>query len=231
MRRLRLHAWVCLAVGLGAGLVVGAARSAWGPAYRDSTARTLSQDLFERGITAPPQANFRVSGLVVHPPEPDGVCWVTGTYTERREKGVREGPFKFRATRPYAPRLAVSSDQPGGLTVSRYLDELAARVPQAELGYRYAWWERPDAALVLWAAAGLVVGVACAFSRGRVRGVEVDPVAEIRPSLPPQVAAKQQSPEPVEPPLSGPPKKGFGGEFYPTEVHAAATCASPSTAD
>jgi hypothetical protein len=216
MRRLRWHAWVCLAAGLASGALVGAVRSAWGPAYRDSTARTLSQDLFERGITAPPQASFRVRALVVHPPEPDGVCWVTGTYSERGARGTREGPFKFRATRPYVPRLAVSSVEPGGLTVASYLNELAVRVPQAGLGYRYAWWEQPRAAMVLWASAGLLVGAGYAFLH-RGGGSMVEPAVDTRPSCEAGNVVKEPCAEPVAPQPA--PRKSFGGEFYPTEVH------------
>jgi hypothetical protein len=214
-RRLRHVAWAYVTAGVCVGALVGSVRSAWGPAYRDSTARTLSQDLFERGITAAPQASFRVRGLVVHPPEQDGVRWVTGTYAERGAKGVREGPFKFRSTRPYVPRLAVASSEAGGLTISRYLDELAARVPQAELSYRFAWWERPGAAVILWGATGLMVGVACAFLR---RGVP-EPVAELHSPLP-TYGAGELLPDYAEPTIPADPKKAFGGEFYPTEVHA-----------
>jgi hypothetical protein len=217
MRRLRWHAWVCLAVGLASGALVGAVRSAWGPAYRDSTARTLSQDLFERGITAPPQANFRVSGLVVHPPEPDGVCWVTGTYSERGARGTREGPFKFRATRPYVPRLAVSSAEPGGLTVASYLNELAVRVPQAGLGYRYAWWERPGGAVALWTSTGALVGAVVGFLRRR-NGAFVERCAEAGPAIASCDPAPEPCPEPVVAPQLAP-RKAFGGEFYPTEIH------------
>jgi hypothetical protein len=220
MRRLGRHAWAYVAAGLAAGALVGAVRSAWGPAYRDSTARTLSQELFERGITAPPGAGFRVRGVVVHPPEPDGVCWVTGTYAERGARGLREGPFKFRATRPYVPRLAVASTEAGGLTVARYLDELAARVPQAELHYRFAWWERPGAAIVLWAAVGMVVGVARALIRRTARGADPGHAAEAGTAVPSYGASGPQPPDAIAPPIPVHPKKAFGGEFYPTEVHA-----------
>jgi hypothetical protein len=182
MLQTRLPTSLWLTLGLLIGGLAGGARSASGPAYRYSTARTLAQDLFERGITAGPQASFRLTDLVVHSPEDDGVYWVTGTYHESGGiRGPHVGPFKFRAPTPYPATRAVSVSGP--LTVRTYLDALAPRVPQADLRYRYAWDELPAPGVALWAAYGLAAGACLAAVSRLVQGPR--PVREKTAALPP----------------------------------------------
>jgi hypothetical protein len=153
MKLRNFRQWHWLAIGLLTGLLFGGVRVAFGPAYLDSPARTLSQPLFERGITAPPGAAFRVGDLVVHPPDARGVYWITGTYRESAGRDeVSTGAFRFRATTPYQPRLAVDIPNPQTFTVAQYLDQLARRIPQAQISYREAWYEQPRLALTAWTA-------------------------------------------------------------------------------
>jgi hypothetical protein len=256
MRQTRLPTSLWLTLGLLIGGLAGGVRSASGPAYRYSTARTLSQDLFERGITAGPQASFRLTGLVVHPPEDDGVYWITGTCHESGgARGPHVGPFKFRAPTPYPATRAVSASGP--LTVRAYLDALAPRVPQADLRYHYAWDERPAPGVALWAAYGVAAGACLAavsrFVHGprpvREKAVSLRPAPAATPApsealgiesiavrseaeempqaMPRTPVAPASSPGPLTcvsvstPELSPAPPRHYGGEFYPTEAHAA----------
>src|SRR4051812_14498922 len=255
MLQTRLPTSLWLTLGLLIGGLAGGVRSASGPAYRYSTARTLSQDLFERGITAGPQASFRLTDLVVHPPEDDGVNWVTGTCHESGGiRGPHVGPFKFRAPTPYPATRAVSVSGP--LTVRTYLDALALRVPQADLRYRYAWDERPAPGAALGAAYGPAAGACRAAVSRLIRGprpvreksvalraqpqavpapqqavhIESMPVPsaaeEVPPAMPTAPVAPASSPRPLTsesvptPDCSPSPPRHYGGEFYPTEVHA-----------
>jgi hypothetical protein len=153
MRLQGVRQWQWLVAGALCGLLVGDARAAWGPAYRDEVSRTISQAQFERGVCSPRGAPLHLNGLVVHPPDEAGARWVTGTLHERSAEGERIEPFKFRAPTPFRPKVALGSD----LTVDEYLSQIAARIPQAELRFRYAWEEAPGATVGLWAAIGAVV--------------------------------------------------------------------------
>jgi hypothetical protein len=156
LRNLGRRRWIV--IGLVVGSLVGVCNWASGPGYRDDNSRTLSQSLFERGLTAPPGAAFRLSNLTIHPPEAEGVYWVTGTYYESAGRDeVHSGRFKFRAATPYEPRLAVDVADPDTFTVVQYLDELAPRIPQAHISYRYSWYEKPGPILTAWVAGAMLL--------------------------------------------------------------------------
>lgn len=224
--QLRWSYWVL--IGLVVGTLLGGIRVVLGPAYLDSTARTLSQPQFARGITATPAANFSVSDLIVHPPDASGTYWVTGQY---RERGPREitADFKFRAPTPYEPRLAINSPNPSGLTVSEYLDEISRHVPQANSRYRYVWYETRRATMLIWVCAGLIVigGVWPLVQRlitgDRAEADPTEPVLDQTAATDLLQPAPQLDAAPLEP-ISLPPARGdekqYGGEFYPTEAHA-----------
>ncbi|MDB5333043.1 MAG: hypothetical protein JWP03_4194 [Phycisphaerales bacterium] len=147
-----------IVIGLVMGSLVGVCNWASGPGYRDDNSRTLSQPLFERGLTAPPGAAFRLGDLTIHPPEAGGVYWVTGTYYESVGRDeVHSGRFKFRAATPYEPRLAVDVADPDTFTVVQYLDELAPRIPQAHIRYHYAWSEKTGLTLTAWVAGAMLL--------------------------------------------------------------------------
>jgi hypothetical protein len=222
--QLRWPYWVL--IGLAVGALLGGIGVLIGPAYLDSTARTLSQPQFERAITATPAASFSVSDLVIHPPDASGVYWVTGRY---RERGPREitADFKFRAPTPYEPRLAISSHNPSSLTVSEYLDEISRRVPQANSSYRYAWYETPRATMLIWVCAGLIV-IGCLWpvaqrltagdqmNAGPIESLPEETVAVDMPE-----PTRQLDTAPLEPAPDIPEdEKQYRGEFYPTQVHA-----------
>lgn len=215
-------------IGLAVGGLLGGIRVLLGPAYLDSTARTLSQPQFERAITATPAASFSVSDLVIHPPDPSGAYWVTGRY---RERGSREiaADFKFRAPTPYEPRLAISSHNPSGLTVTEYLDEIGRHVLQANSSYRYAWYETPGATMLMRVFSGLIVigGLWPLVQRlvtgDRAEADPTEPVLDQTAAMDWLQPAPQLDAAPLEP-ISLPPARGdekqYGGEFYPTEAHA-----------
>lgn len=224
--QLRWHLWVL--IGLAVGAVMGGIRVLVGPAYLDSTARTLSQPQFERAITATPAASFVVSNLVVHPPDASGAFWVTGRYRERAARDVASD-FKFRAPMPYEPRLAIDSHNPAGLSITEYLDEISRHVPQANASYRYAWYETQRATMLIWLCSGLIVigGFGPLIQRLivgiRADGDPIEPPLEetaaagMAQAAPPLDAAAL---EPMPPPAAQDEEKQYGGEFYPTQVHA-----------
>ncbi|MDB5174718.1 MAG: hypothetical protein JWN51_3491 [Phycisphaerales bacterium] len=193
LRNLRRRHW--LAIGLLTGLLLGGVRVAIGPAYLDSPARTLSQPLFERGLTAPPGAAFHLGDMVVHPPDPNGVYWITGTYRETSGRDeVSTGEFKFRAATPYQPRMAVDVPDPQTFTIIQYLDQLAPRIPQARISYRNAWYERPRLAMTAWTAgATFLIGVLWPLMLRRWAG----PVPIPEPAA--MVVATPSSPAPTAP--------------------------------
>ena len=209
-----------MAVGLAVGSLIGAVRVLIGPAYLDSTARTLSQPQFERAITATPAASFSVSDLVIHPPDAGGAYWVTGRYRERGRRDVR-ADFKFRASTPYQPSLAIDSTDLSRLTIAQYLDELARHIPNANCRYRYAWYERPGAAMLLWISiATALIGVVWPTLLRRAAGAPTthEPLPEVvfETTAPPAAAPLEMVPP--QPPVAV--EKQYGGEFYPTQVHA-----------
>ncbi|HWE96102.1 MAG TPA: hypothetical protein VG269_19215 [Tepidisphaeraceae bacterium] len=156
LRNFGRRRWIM--IGLVVGSLVGVCNWASSPGYRDDNSRTLSQPLFERGLTAPPGAAFRLSDLTIHPPDAGGVYWITGTYYESAGRDeVHSGRFKFRAATPYEPRLAVDVADLDTFTVVQYLDELAPRIPQAHISYRYPWYEKPGAVLTAWVAGAMLL--------------------------------------------------------------------------
>jgi hypothetical protein len=157
LRNLRQWQWIL--IGAAIGLSIGAVRVVCGPGHLQSTARTLSQPIFERAITASPRGSFRLSDLVIHPPDATGAYWVTGNYRETGAGAVTQSPFKFRAATPYHPQLAVDIPDPESFTVAAYLDQIAARIPDAQLRYSYAWHEQPLPAILAWfLGATLLIG-------------------------------------------------------------------------
>jgi hypothetical protein len=213
-----------LLIGLAVGALLGGIRVLIGPAYLDSTARTLSQPQFERAITATPAASFSVSDLVLHPPDATGAYWVTGRYRQGGQRDIT-ADFKFRASTPYQPSVAIDSTDLSRLTIAQYLDELTRHIPQANSRYHYAWYEAPGAAMLLWmCGATLLIGGAwpIAFRRfsGNSSAAEPLPKTSCEPEIPQgRLPLDVAPPEPVQAP---PPQveKHYGGEFYPTQVHA-----------
>lgn len=181
--------WQWMAVGALCGLLVGGVRTAWGPSYRDEVSRTIPQDQFERGVCSPPTAPLHLNGLVVHPPDETGARWVTGTLYERSGGTERIEAFKFRAPTPFEPKVAMGSS---ALTVYDYLSQIDARIPQAQLRFRYAWEEAPGALVWLWTAVGAIaIGIIWPLALRRLAG---PPAAGIDYALLTGPAADQSKP-------------------------------------
>ncbi len=154
--------WHWVAIGLMAGLVLSGMRIFFGPAYRDSTARTLSQEQFESALLRP-ALSMQVRNMVLHPPDKAGNCWVTGDFSEIKSyagpggdnEGPRTpmqitGPFKYKAAANYKPRLWLQGMPRGQTALRAYLDAITARMPGKTVSYRYAWWEHNSAVLAIW---------------------------------------------------------------------------------
>ena len=213
------------------GLCVGSVRVWQGPTYMNSTARTLSQPLFEAGVISTPGSVFHLTDILVHPVDGNNTYWITGRYHESSELPEgRNEDFKFPAPTPYVPRLAMDIPDKSTFTVRSYLDQLSARVPGARLTYRYAWYEQPLCQILLAAVIGMVFGVTGLPTAVRVLlpGLlcEEETDREIIES-----ESSDQSIAPVATPaevavapevgIASPAvNKHYGGEFYPTEVHS-----------
>jgi hypothetical protein len=212
-----LNRWQWALIGLLAGLALGGSRVAWGPAYRDSAARTLTQQLFEQAVLGRPGewgSRLTLTDLVAHPADQWGDQWVTGRFCEESDvrdssgKFVRtrmRGDFKYRATIPYHPLLqgnAVPAAYPS------VRDFLRAAGPNSQRPDKcaYAWQEHTWSALGLWTAGavllvggiwptvlGLVTGAGWGRQPREKPAIDLSRVAPTRsqPPTPPRVAEDQ----------------------------------------
>jgi len=162
MNLLSLKWWHWIAIGLVIGLILGSVQCLWGPAYEDSTARTLSQSLFEDAILGKSDewSQLAIKDLMVHPPDKHGNQWVTGRFVEDRHvvhppaHYLRlEGAFKYPAQLPYRPKQPTTIS--GYARVEDFLD--AARKQGYAIDYRRAWYEQPWATIGIWATGCLVI--------------------------------------------------------------------------
>jgi hypothetical protein len=163
MDLLSLKHWHWVLIGLLVGLALGGAQTFWGPAYRDSTARTLSQDLFEAALLGRSEeySKLALSDLLVHPPDNQGHQWVTGRFVEDRfvvhpptHYLHMEGTFKYPAALPYQPKRSLSNIS-GGPSVREFLDTVARQ--RSGFDYRYAWYEQKNAVLASWTAGCVII--------------------------------------------------------------------------
>ena len=157
-------------------------------------------------------------------------------------------PFKYGAKAPYEPGYALREDKGltgppaydaalaelkkelGGKksfpTVIDYLKAVQA-MPNANVQYRTAWWERPGAMWSLPPAAGfLFIGVAWPMTLSLMQNFGVakrpqvkakpKPVAPLEPMRIPQTTGVSFKPDtPAPPPPVPTDSKAYGGEFYP----------------
>lgn len=187
MRMENLNRWQWLLLGLCVGMAAGALRVLGSGDYDADITRTLSQPFFEAyvlrhttpyeyGMDPDPVPEVEVSDLVVHPPVgSDRIDWVTGVVRIKyggqldmtdpnspHKLLLLTEPFRFSITVPYeasSVRTLAMGRPRAGTTNRQYLDELNSHVRDADIEYRYAWWEIPRFQFTVWmVGCGVVIG-------------------------------------------------------------------------
>ncbi len=160
-----LRRWQWAAVGLIAGLAFGGVQAYHGPNLDDGFDRTLnSQREFENGVVLPvDDKGGRYFGsifdITIHPKDESGKTWLTFMQVypgKDRTEGIGRR-VRFFVSDPYKPIAQIPTDPKPDLTVSEYLGDLKEKFPQAQIQFRYAWWEVPRNTLAIGAVAGLVL--------------------------------------------------------------------------
>lgn len=180
MIRWRLWQWMLLGLFLGA--LGGIVRTALGPGFDTTSNITLNPLVFEQYVL-----NHRSGGkevvavrqLTVHPAFDDtGIDWVTGVATLQynapedpknpkspMKRWQDQQPFRFSTTVPYAPnrnrrgeeiplRMGNLSQYPDNRA---YLSAMVEKFPEADIHFRYAWWDQGNISLGLWTLSGFVL--------------------------------------------------------------------------